>query len=45
MKFEKYLVFFIKKYKTIMSVVYDFCLNINSNDCFFGVFDINKSFE
>ena len=45
MKLEKYLVFFIKKYKTIMRIVYDFCFNVDSNDCFFDVFDIDKSFE
>ena len=45
MKLEKYLVFFIKKYKTIMRIVYDFYLNVDSNDYLFDVFDINKSFE
>ena len=45
MKLEKYLVFFIKKYKTIMKIVHDFCFDVDSNDCLFGVFDINKSFK
>ena len=44
MQLEKYLVFFIKKYKMKMKIVYDFCFNANLNDCFFDVFDINKSF-
>ena len=45
MKLEKYLVFFIKRYKTMMRVVYDFCLDVNLDDCLFDVFDIDKSFE
>ena len=45
MKFEKYLVFFIKRYKTMMKIVYDFCLDIDSDDYLFNVFNINKSFE
>ena len=44
-KFKKYLVFFIKRYKTIMKIVHDFCLDVNSNDYLFDVFDINKSFK
>ena len=45
MKFEKYLVSFIKKYKTIIKVVHDFCLDVDPDDYLFDVFDIDKSFE
>ena len=45
MKFKKYLVFFIKRYKTMMKIVHDFCFNVDSNDYLFDVFDIDKSFE
>ena len=45
MKLEKDFVSFIKRYKTIMKIVHDFCLDVDLNDYFFGVFDIDKPFE
>ena len=45
MNFKKYLVFFIKRYKIMMNVIYDFYFDIDSNNCFFDIFNINKLFE
>ena len=45
MKFEKCFNFSIKIYKAIIRIVHDFYLNVNLNNYFFDVFDINKSFK
>ena len=45
MKFEKNLVFFIKENKSMMKIIHEFYFNVNLNEYFFDVFDINKSFK